>query len=97
MLRRLLNGVDFFEEVSLESPRKTQDEQVTSETSWNATRRKEVDEWRLEPEGETETRETKVSWNGVEGVPGYPDSEGHHERGASEDFQKGKRIARGRR
>ena len=23
--------------------------------------------------GETETPETKVLWNGVEGVPGYPD------------------------
>ena len=32
----------------------------------------------------TETLETKVFWNGVEGVPGYPDGEGHHERGASE-------------
>ena len=37
-----------------------QDEQeVTSEASWNATRGKE-DGWRLEPEGETETPETKV-------------------------------------
>ena len=39
----------------------TQDEQeVTSEASWNATRGKEGDGRRLEPEGETETPETKV-------------------------------------
>ena len=75
------SAVDFFEEISLESQRKMQDEQeVTSETSWNATRGKEVDEWRLEPEGETETPESKVLWNGVEGVPGHPDGEGRHER-----------------
>ena len=34
------------------------------------------DAWTLEPEGETETLETKVVWNGVEGVPGYPDERG---------------------
>ena len=34
----------FFEEISPESPREMQDEQeVTSETSWNATRGKDVD------------------------------------------------------
>ena len=53
---------------------------MTSETSWNAIRRTEVDEWRLEPGGKTETPETKVLWNGVEGAPGYPDGEGRHER-----------------
>ena len=38
-----------------------QDEQeVTSQASWNATRGKEEDGWRLEPDGETETPETKV-------------------------------------
>ena len=58
-----------------------QDEQeVMSETSGNATRGRGEDVWRLEPEGETETLETKVFWNGVEGVPGCPDGEGHHER-----------------
>ena len=37
-----------------------QDEQeVTSEASWNATRGKEEDGRRLEPDGETETPETK--------------------------------------
>ena len=75
------SAVDFVEEISPESPREMQDEQeVTSETSWNATRGKDVDEWRLEPEGETETPETKALWNSVEGVPGYPDGEGRHER-----------------
>ena len=57
-----------------------QDEQeVTSEASWNATRGKEEDGWRLEPEEETETPETKVlvqrSWS-----PKYPGGEGRHER-----------------
>ena len=35
---------------------------------------RQEDGW-LEPEEETETLETKVFWNGVEGVPGYPDGE----------------------
>ena len=65
---------------SAESPRKMQDEQEVSETSWNATKEKEEDGWRLEPEGETETLKTKVLWNGVECIPGYPDGEGRHER-----------------
>ena len=44
-----------------ESPRKMQDEQeVMSETSGNATRRRGEDGWRLE----TETLETNVFWNG---------------------------------
>ena len=30
--------------------------------------------------GETEPPETKVFWKEVEGVLGYPDGEGHHER-----------------
>ena len=85
------SAVDHVEEMSQESPRKMQDEQeVMSETSGNATRGRGQDAWRLEPEGETETLETKVFWNGVEGVPGYPDGEGHHEREASEKFQKAK-------
>ena len=59
--------VDQIEEMSLESPRKMQDEQeVISETSGNATRGREEDAWSLEPEGE--------------GVPGYRNGEGHHER-----------------
>ena len=53
---------------------------MTSEASWNATSGKEEDGWRLEPEGEMETLETKVLWKGVEGAPGYPDGEGPHER-----------------
>ena len=40
-----------------------------SEASWNATGRKEEYRWRLELEGETETPETIVLWNEVEGVP----------------------------
>ena len=36
--------------------------------------------WRLEPEGEKETLETTAVSNGVEGVSGYPDGEGRHER-----------------
>ena len=53
--------VDHVEEVSLESPRKMQDEQeVMGETSGNATGGRGEDGWRLEPEGETETLETKV-------------------------------------
>ena len=73
--------VDHVEEMSLESPRKMQDKQeVMSETSGNATRGREEDGWRLEPEGEKKTPETKVLWNGVEAVTGYPDGEGRHER-----------------
>ena len=61
--------MDHVGEMSLESPRKMQDErEVMSETSGNATRGRGEDTWRLEPEGETETLETKVFWNGVEGV-----------------------------
>ena len=40
----------------------------------------EEDCWRLEPEGETETAETKVIRSEVEGVPGYPDGDGRHEQ-----------------
>ena len=36
--------------------------------------------WRLEAEGETETLETKVVSNGVEGVHVDPNGEGRHER-----------------
>ena len=36
--------------------------------------------WRLEPEGETETLETKVVSHGVEGVHVDPNGEGRHER-----------------
>ena len=68
--------------MSLESPGRMQDEQeVMSETSGNATRGRGEDVWRLEPEWETETLETNIFWDGVEGVPGNPDGEGHHERG----------------
>ena len=68
------------EETSPEAPRKMQDKQVvTREGFVECDGGKEEDGWRLEPEGETKTPETKVLWNGVEGVPGYPDGEGRHE------------------
>ena len=41
---------------------------------------REEDAWRLEPEGETETLETKVVSNGVDGVHVDPDGECRHER-----------------
>ena len=89
--------VDQVEEMSLESPRKMLDEQeVMRETSRNA-RRGRGERRVLEPEGETETLETKVVSNRVEGVYVDPNGEGHHERGATKRFQKGKRSARGRR
>ena len=90
------SAVDHVEQMSLESPRKMQDEQeMMGETSGNATRGRGEDGWWLESEGETETLETTVFfWNGAEGVPGYFDGEGHHEWEQSEMFQKGKRSAR---
>ena len=67
------SAVDHVEEMSLESARKMQDEQeVMSETPGNSTRGRGEDAWRL--------RKPKFFWNRVEGVPGYPDGEGHHER-----------------
>ena len=36
-----------------------------------------LQEMRHEKRGE----DAKFFWNGVEDVPGYPDGEGHHERG----------------
>ena len=72
--------VDQVEEISLESPREMQDEQeVMKETSGYPNGGRE-DARRLEPEGETETLETKVVSNGVEGVYVDPHGEGHHER-----------------
>ena len=62
------SAVDHVEAMSVESPRKMQDEQeAMSETPGNAKRGRGEDACRLEPEGETETPETKVFWNGVEG------------------------------
>ena len=67
--------------MGLESPRKIQDVQVVmSETAGKATRGRGEDAWRLEPEGETETLETKVVSNGVEGVHADPNFEGRCER-----------------
>ena len=57
--------MDHVEEMGLESPRKIQDVQVVmSETAGKATRGSGIDAWRLEPEGETVTLETKVDSNG---------------------------------
>ena len=79
------SAAEHAEEMSLESPGKMQDEQeVVGETPGNATRGRGEVGWRLELEGETETLETKVFWNGA------PRAE------ASEKFQKGKRSARER-
>ena len=58
---RRSSAVDYIEEISPESPRKMQDEQeATSEASWNAKGSKEENGWRLEPEGGKETPETVV-------------------------------------
>ena len=62
-----------------------------------ATRGRGDDAWRLAAEGETETPETEVVSNGVEGVHVDPDGEGRHERGQVKFFQKAKRSARRRR
>ena len=72
---RDLAAVDHVEEMSLESPRKRQDVQdVMGETAGNATRGRGEDAWGLEPEGETETPETRVVADGVEGI--YVDLKG---------------------
>ena len=70
--------MDHVEEMCLESPRKMQDERVRLRGMRRGWR--EEDAWRLEPEGERETLETKVVSNGVEGVHVNPNGEGHHER-----------------
>ena len=58
--------VDDMEEVSSESSRKMQDEQeATSEASWNVKGSKEEDGWRLEPDGETETPDVIVFFDGT--------------------------------
>ena len=47
-------------QISPESPKKLQDEQeVMSEASCNATRGKEEDGWRLEPEGKRRRQKSK--------------------------------------
>ena len=84
-------AVDHVEEMSLESPRKIQDVQVVmSETAGKATRGRGEDAWRLEPEGETETLETKVVSNGVEGVHADPNGEGRRERRQVKKTPEGK-------
>ena len=69
------------EEVSSESPRKVDEEEITPEGSWTSVAEsEEKDGWRLEPEGETATPEVIVLWNEAEGVPVNPEGESHHER-----------------
>ena len=59
------SAVDHVEEMSLQSPRMIQVVQVViGETAGKATRGRGADAWRLEPEGETETSETKVVSDG---------------------------------
>ena len=59
-------------------------------------RREEEEETRggWNQKGKRRRWKPKFFWNGVEGLPEYPDGEGHHEREASEKFKKGKRSAR---
>ena len=74
------SAVDHVEEMSSESARKMQDvQEVMGETAGNSTRGR-GNAWRLEPEGETETLETKVVSDGVEGVHVDFNGECHHER-----------------
>ena len=75
------SAVDHVEEMSLVCPRESQDAQVVmSEIAGKVTRGRGEDAWRLAPEGETETLETKVVSKGVEGVHVDPNGEGRHER-----------------
>ena len=67
--------------MTLESPTKMQEvQEVMEETEWKEMRGREEDAWRLEPEGETEMRETRVVTDGVEGIYVDDNGEGHHER-----------------
>ena len=73
--------VDHDEEMILQSPRKRQEvQEVTKETEWNETRRREEEAWRLEPEGETDMPETRVVADGVEGFYVDLNGERHQER-----------------
>ena len=68
------------------SSRRSQDVQVVmSEIAGKETRERGEDAWRLEPEGETETLETKVVLHGVEGVNVDPNGEGCDEKRASKN------------
>ena len=68
------------EEVCTESSRKMQDkEETASEASWTAvTKGQEKEVWTLEPEGEAESLEATVPWNGAEGVSVNPEGESRH-------------------
>ena len=84
--------------MSLESPRTMLDEQeVMRETSGYPIRGSEEDAWRLEPEDEMETLETKVVSNGVEGVYVDPDGEGHNEWWQATKIPGGKAKRQGKK
>ena len=75
------SAVDDVEEISLESSGQRQNVQVVmSEIAGKERRENGEDAWRLEPEGETETLETRMVSHGVEGVNADPNGEGRHER-----------------
>ena len=85
------SAVDHVEEISLESSRQRQDLQgVVSGFAGKEMRERAEDAWRLEPEGETETLETKVVSHGVEGVNVDP-------KGKGQKIQKAKRSVMRRR
>ena len=89
--------MDHVEEMSLESPRKIQDVQVVmSEIAGKEMRERGEDAWRLEPEGETETLETKVVSDGVAGVNVDPNGKVAM-KGSKSKKKEAKRSARRRR
>ena len=61
---------------------------VVGESAGNATRGRGEDARRPEPEGETETLETKVVSDGVEGVHVDLYCECHHARGQVKSFRR---------
>ena len=75
------SAVDDVENISLESSGQRQNVQVVmSEIAGRERTESGEDAWRREPEGETETLETKLVSHGVEGVNADPNGEGRHER-----------------
>ena len=78
--------VDHDEEMTLESPRRRQVQEVMKETQWKEARGREEEAWRLEPEGEAEVSEI-----------GIVVDEGHHGRGNVKNHRSQKwRARRGR-
>ena len=84
--RRMEKEVDSQDLLSFQSCRSSaverQDvQEVMGEIAGNATRGRGEDAWRLEQEGDTETPETRVVTDGVEGVHVDLNGECHHARG----------------